>query len=130
MKYLSDYTQEAQTALFEKTGTFFAFGQKQFAEKVQPGVKYTQCGAGMICPAANTRELMTGLNAIHKAAVKLDIKENGLHGKGIIYRELANHECWYTGDISDAIDALEPYRVTIAEIQKVYRDNFEEASNW
>lgn len=32
MKYLSDYIQQPQTALFDELGAFFAFSNKQFDE--------------------------------------------------------------------------------------------------
>jgi hypothetical protein len=41
MKYLTDYTQEAQTKLFEEKGVFFAFSNKQFEEQRKEGIKYT-----------------------------------------------------------------------------------------
>ena len=40
MKYLSDYMEHKQTALFKETGAFFAFSNKQFAESKNPKVKY------------------------------------------------------------------------------------------
>ncbi|MGR5097050.1 DUF7659 family protein, partial [Vibrio maritimus] len=46
MKYLSDYTQEKQTALFNETGAFFAFSNQQFDEAKKDGVKYCRITMG------------------------------------------------------------------------------------
>jgi len=35
MKYLSNYTQGAQTSLFIEKGVFFAFSKEQFEEQKQ-----------------------------------------------------------------------------------------------
>ena len=104
MKYLSDYMQEAQTELFESTGSFFAFGNKQFNEAKKPNVKYVSLGAGLICPKHNVKTLMKGLEKIHKNSIKQDVQENG-HIK-IIEREFFNHESQITRDYSNAMEAL------------------------
>ena len=118
MKYLSRYIEDAQTKLFNDTGTFFAFSDKQFNEGIKEGVKYTFMGAGMICPVENVKTLIAGLDAIHEAGIKADIAENGI--EAIIARELSNHEAYYTYDISDTVDSLEGYNVTNEQIQDVF----------
>ena len=40
MKYLSSYTQDKQTALFDETGAFFAFSQQQFDDAKIEGLIY------------------------------------------------------------------------------------------
>lgn len=45
MKYLSHYIQDAQTALFNKTGAFFAFSQEQFNDAKKDGITYVALGA-------------------------------------------------------------------------------------
>ena len=114
MKYLQDYQEKAQTALFEKTGAFFAFSTSQFNEQKKEGVKYVSLKAGLICPTENVEELINGLYSIYKGAIKKDLKENGK--EGIIKRELYNHECFYTHDISSAFDILKDYGFTKEEI--------------
>jgi len=118
MNYLSDYINDAQTELFNKVGAFFAFSNKQLEEKIKQGVKYANMGAGLICPVENAKELTSGLSNIQDKGIAKDIAENGI--KAIIKRELYNHECYYTGDISDAIDVLEQYDITPEQIIEVF----------
>ncbi len=115
MKYLSDYIEDKQTALFEKTGAFFAFGNDQLKEKAQPDTKYVSMGVGLICPKANAKELDEGLNLIHQQGIAEDIKENGI--KAIIHRELGNHEAQITYDIDDTLMALGGYGITEEQVQ-------------
>jgi hypothetical protein len=116
MKYLSDYMNDKQTALFKETGAFFAFSKKQFCEQKKDGVVYNSLGAGMICPKDNAEKLMTGLETIAKDAIQEDIAENGI--KAIIHRELGNHECQITMDITDAFEALDGYDITRDQISE------------
>jgi len=115
MNYLSNYTDEKMTALFNRTGTFFAFSNKQFDEAKTDDVKYTSCGAGMICPTDNVDTLMTGLETIHSAGIAADMAENG--AKAIIHRELANHEAQICGSIESTLDALAGYPITREDVQ-------------
>jgi hypothetical protein len=39
---------------------------------------------------------------------------------------LINHEAYYTGDIEDTIDALSGYNVNREQVEKVYKDTYEE----
>lgn len=121
MKYLSDYTNEAQTELFDRVGAFFAFGEEQFLkalEKVKPllkeGEKIVSLGAGMYCRKSKASELVEGLERISEAAYQLDIKENGI--KGIIHREFGNYECQITGEYDVVIERLEPYGITAEQV--------------
>jgi hypothetical protein len=119
MKFLQDYQEEKQSALFERLGAFFAFSNEQFNEAKKPNVKYYNCGAGLICPKENAAELMKELADIHKAAIKQDLEENGK--EAIILRELYNHECFYTGDYSDCVEKLKLYPgITPEDIKKAY----------
>ncbi len=79
----------------------------------------------MICPKENAKEFIDTLHSIHKGAIKKDIKENGKDA--IIKRELYNHECFYTGDISDVVDKLKPYGFTIEEIREIYNIEYPKA---
>lgn len=119
MKYLSDYTKDATSIAMEKYGAFFAFSVSQFNEKRVEGVAYAQDGSGMIAPKENFKALVEELNKIHEDGIKQDIAENGI--EAIIRRELNNHECDYTGDVTDAVDALEGYGVSHEQVLNVYR---------
>jgi hypothetical protein len=120
MKYLSDYIQDAQTKLFNETGAFFAFSNKQFNEQKQEGKTYVNCGAGMLCPKENVQSLIDGLDEIAKNGIAQDIKENGK--TAIIRRELYNHEAFYTYDIDSTVAALDGYGFTREEIAGVFRE--------
>lgn len=118
MKYISDYIQDAQTQAFKDAGAFFAFSNKQLDEQKEPGITYTAMFAGLVCPVDNAKELVTALGDIHDAGIAQDIEENGI--KGIIHRELANHEAQITNDIEDTFDALEQYGITREAIDAEY----------
>jgi len=128
MKYLNNYVQDEQTKLFDKTGTFFAFGNDQFVKGIEKNVKplglskpvkITDCGAGMFTPSVNYKELADGLKNINTAGIKQDIAENGINN--IIHRELANHECQISMDITDAVEKLEDYGITRKQIREQWK---------
>lgn len=125
MKYLQEYQEAKQTDLFNSTGAFFAFSMKQFNEQKQSGTKYVNCGHGMLCPKPNVDALIDGLGRINKEAIKKDIAENGI--KAIIRRELYNYECFYTGDMTDAINALKSYNITNKQIREIYAIEYPKA---
>ena len=126
MKYLSDYMEAKQTALFKKTGTFFAFNKEQYEQGKKDNTTYINLGQGMLTEKANVKEVINGLNKIYKDSIKQDIKENGKDS--IILRELYNHEAFYVGSIEDTIHKLEDYPFTKNDILKVYQKNYEEAT--
>lgn len=123
MKYLSHYLERATSMAIENAGAFWAFGQDQFNEQKKECVKYSNCGAGLVCPTENVAALRERLKKITSAAVKRDLKENGV--KGVVLRELSNHECGYTGDIEPAVAALAIYGIERDEIRKLYNENRE-----
>ena len=120
MKYLKDYTQDKQTKLFEETNTIFAFSNKQFEEQQKEGVKYVNCGRGMLCDERYVKNLIDGLDNIYKNGIKQDIKENGI--EKIILRELRNHEAYYTCEIDDTFESLKHYGITEKQIWKMYNN--------
>ncbi len=119
---LYNYTQAAKTELFNSTGAFFAFGNKQFDEAKKEGVKYVSMGAGLVCPKENAQELSYGLDVIQAAGIKVDLAENGV--KKIIHRELANYETQLTNDISDTVYALSDYGITKEQIAAEYPEYY------
>lgn len=123
MKNLSEYMEEAQTALFKKYGVFFAFSSKQFMEQHTEGVTYVSMGAGMYAPKEHGDAVHKELGEIYKAGIKQDVEENGIHA--ITERELANHEVYWTGDITPAADALEDYPgIDHAYIYRVHNETY------
>lgn len=127
MKYLQDYMEDKQSALFAKTGSFFAFSKKQFEESKKDGVKYVSIGGGLLCPKENAKELVDSLGIIWNEAVKQDLKESGK--EGIIKRELYNHECFYTGDYSAAYDAVSHYGFTLEDVKRQYYKELPKINN-
>lgn len=125
MKYLSDYMEQAQTELFNKTNTFFAFSDKQFKEQYTEGIKYVDMGQGMITPTEYVKEVIETLHTIYHKAMAQDLKENGI--EGVIKRELENHETYYTNDLEPAMEALKDYpEITQKDIIKVYQRKWNE----
>ena len=122
MKSLTEYIQDKQTALFKEMGVFFAFSNEQFAKSKTPikkGSKYVSFGSGGYLPSYNLDEFIEKHEKIVTSGIAQDIKENGI--EGIIKRELANYECFYTGDIEDCVDALKRYDITAEQILEVYK---------
>ena len=128
MEYLSNYMQEKQTELFNKTGTIFAFSQEQFNEKAKKDIKYVNLGQGMLTPDENYIEVIETLEKIYKDSIKQDLEENGKDK--IILRELLNHEAFYVGSIEDTIHKLEDYPITEDEISFIYQKNWAKYSDY
>jgi len=122
MKYLSDYVQGKQTALFEETGAFFAFSKDQLDEQTVKGTKYYSLGSGMFCPQDTTERLETGLTSIHEQGIAQDLAENGK--VAIIWREFANHEVQIGGDITDVVDIMKDYGIDEADVVGEYGGYF------
>ncbi len=107
------------TALFEKTGTFFAFSNEQFEKNKTPlreGEKYVAIGGGGYLPKGNRAELDAGFAEIEKW-YDGEIADNGLGEEEVMY-EIHNHECYYTGDFEDVIEMFEG-KYTREEIMKI-----------
>ncbi len=107
MRYLNDYLDETQTALFDELGIFFAFSPEQFNEGRTEGVKYVQMDGGFLCPKSNIKEFLERYEKVLNTAIAEDVKENG--APGIIEREFFNHEAQLTMDLTDTKAALQPY---------------------
>ena len=118
--------EEKQTQLFKECGLFWAFSNQQFAENKTPlkeGEKYVSIGAGGYLPKGNVDTFLNGMKEQDKWYAA-EVKANkGARRANIVY-ELANHESYYTGDISAALSALgEEY--TRKEVMKVYLEERE-----
>jgi len=113
--------EEKQTQLFKECGLFWAFSNQQFAENKTPlkeGEKYVSIGAGGYLPKGNLDAFLKGMKEQDKW-YKAEIKANKGARRANIAYELANHEAYYTGDISDAMEALGK-EYTKKEVLKVY----------
>lgn len=120
---ITDLKAEKQNkvdALITSCKVFFAFSNEQFTSNMptlEEGDKIVSMGAGGYLPKSQVQNWIDGMDAIgkwYKGATK-SIK---LRKQNIAY-ELSNHEAYYTGDISDTLDALgEDY--TRAEVLEVF----------
>jgi hypothetical protein len=124
MKYLNDYTEDPITEILHEYGAFFAFNEKQFNEQKKENTKYISMGMGLLCPKGKHLQLIDDINAIGKKGIKEDIQENGI--ENIIYRELCNHEAFYTGSLGDTFEALQGYGITLKQVSKVFNDHKDE----
>lgn len=125
---LGHYTEQAMSKAFDDTGSFFAFSEEQFKEKAKPGVKYVRVAefSGLISPDGQAKACVIAIGAAVDEAIKRRLADHTR--ERIIEYELSNYESWYTGDISDAVGALESHGITEAEVLAVYRkerDNHE-----
>tara|TARA_Y100001963_G_scaffold109112_1_gene150796 strand:- start:191 stop:592 length:402 start_codon:yes stop_codon:yes gene_type:complete len=126
MKYLSEIMEEKQTELFNKYNVFFAFNDEQFKEglnkyNLTKDDKITNMKNGVFCPSKHVKDFINDHYNHYKNSIKEDMKQ----GKDkVILRELSNHECFYTGDISDCVSTLKDYPIKRGEIIKVYRKNY------
>ncbi len=118
MKTLNNYIDQSRTELLDAMGAFFAFSSEQFDQNKQEGVVYCNLGAGLIAPKETAKALIDGLEDVTRSGIKQDLADNGK--QAIIQRELDNHECFYTGDITDCVDALSGYEITQEDIRKVF----------
>ena len=116
-KPLSDYIHDEQTELFKQYGAFFAFSDKQFDERAEPGVDYVSVGAGLLCPQDVVKELLAKLDDLIRTAIEKHKKD--FSKERIIRYELANHEYAITGSIEETQCALDGYGFTADEILKV-----------
>jgi hypothetical protein len=126
MKYLSEIMEKRQSELFKNKKVFFAFSGEQFKEGIKKSnltkeTKMVNMGQGMFCPSENVKEVIDQMDLIYKESIAEDMRQ----GKGkVILRELYNHECFYTGDITDCIEKLSDYPITEEEIKNVYFKNY------
>jgi len=121
---LAELKKENETKLdllFKECGVFFAFSNDQFNENKTPladGDKYVSMGAGGYLPKSKVDAYIQGskdINKGFKAGIK---KSKSLRYENIAY-ELANHEAYYTGEITDTLEALGS-EYTAKEVWEVY----------
>lgn len=129
MKYstVRDQEQAKYSKLMTDCGVFWAFSNDQFKENktaLLPGEKYVSIGGGGYMPKHSADQFVKGMAAIEKWA-KAAVKD----ATEVILYELRNYECFYTGDIADAMPRLTELGYTAAEVKKVYHSNREFALN-
>jgi len=127
LRELNQIQEQKHTDLFNKCGLFFAFSNEQFTENKTPlkeGEKYVSIGAGGYLPKGNVKMFKDGMKDIkkwYKDEIKAGKAE--LRKAKIVY-ELSNYESYYTGDITDALQAL-GNDYTEAEVMAIYNEQRE-----
>lgn len=107
--------------LFAKYRGFFAFSQEQFEEAKKKDIKYVSRGGGLFHEWGKSKEFDEDYKLIITKAIAQDLKENGK--EAIIERELSNHECYFSYDVSDAVEKLKEYGITYDEIRAEFEKN-------
>ena len=118
MKYLSHYINDLREKIFNELGAFFAKNEIEYNDKIVAGKKYVSLGKGYFVPKENEVRFIKEINSITEKAIKMDLQENGK--TGVIERELENHDCFITMDISICINKLKAYNISSHEIEGVY----------
>lgn len=123
LQELKKQKEDKITQLIKDVRMFFAFSTQQFQEnktEKEESEKYVHIGVGAYLPKSQVENYISGIENINKW-YKATIKGNKLRKQEIAY-QLNNYECYYTGDISDALEALGS-EYTEAEVMAVYREN-------
>ena len=103
---------------------FFAFSNEQFKEKKTPlkeGEKYVRLSRSGFIPEGNIKIYKDKLKEWDGLKEKL-YKENTTPYQEIAYH-LANHECFYSGDITVVVGLLSG-KYSYEEIYKVYKQEY------
>jgi hypothetical protein len=133
IKELKQKRQDMYSFAFNELGVFFAFNNEQFNESVNKlkdkkllldNEKVAPIGAGGYIPSKNLNAFLSECKKIEKW-YKFQVKELKDAKKDLILHELKNYECFYSSDISDALEVLIPLGIKKNEIEKVYQDNFQ-----
>jgi hypothetical protein len=128
---LKDHKEEMYSIVLKDSGVFFAFNNEQFQKGMNnlkengillDGEKLTSMCAGGYLPSKNVDSFMSESEKIEKW-YKSKVKELKDGKKDLILYELKNYECFYTNDISDALEILLPLGITKKEVIKVYNEN-------
>lgn len=128
-KVKAEYQRRYDVAM-EEAGLFWAFSNEQFEKNKTPkrdDEKYVSIGAGGYMPRHKWDQFKIDTEAADawkKAATK---KLNPEQREADILYELNNYECFYTGEMEPAMDALKDW-YTYEEVQAVFKKNFSVAS--
>jgi hypothetical protein len=112
--------QDKVTKFMDGCGIFFAFSNEQFVKNRTPlaeGEVYVALGAGAYIVKSKVSAYQSGMKQL-TAEYKKEVTDNKLRKANILH-ELNNHECFYTGDVEDALDALGS-DYTLEEVMEVF----------
>lgn len=121
-KQLKAEIQTRYSELFHECGVFWAFSIEQFKRQAPKGVKLVSIGMGGYLPKDNYQRLTDGLKAItnYEKGMRKQIKAED----AILY-ELRNYECFYTGEIDEAVEALANLGYTYEQVREVYKKHYD-----
>lgn len=123
-KTLQEKKDDLLSSVYEKYGTFFAFGQSQFDEQKKEGVIYVSLGYGMISPKETSNEMLRELDKAISKGIELEKLSKSKHE--IIKYHLSNYECYYIGDCTEAINHCKAFGYTEDDVLKVYKETYAE----
>lgn len=120
--------EKLYNSIMSENKVFWAFSKEQLEEgKKKIGIKdnkdLTSIGMGGFMPKTNADKMFKALSAEDKR-YKKELREAKEAKKQAILYELKNHECFYTGDISDVVDKFKGI-FTKKDIQKVYKTTYQ-----
>jgi len=119
------YSRELESKKVDDLNTechvFWAFNQDQLTEgmkknPIENGDKFVSMGAGGFLPKSCVNKWIAGMKAITKWT-----KESKKNDKQVITYELNNYECFYQGDIEDAMPRLSELGYTREQVKKVFQ---------
>lgn len=119
--------QDKVGEILKANGVFFAFSDAQFHENKTPledGDKYVSIGAGGYMPKSKAATFWAEMEAANKEK-NAQVRASRKSLEDAIKYELANHECWYTGDISDVVEMFKG-TATKKQIFNVYKKYYHE----
>lgn len=115
--------EKHQSKVFKKYFAFFAYSNKQFEEGKNINFKYVSLGSGLYAPKEFAIKIIEKLDSIYKNAIEK--RKATTSKKDIIWYELANYETQLTGDLTDAMEALEGYGYSEEEIKEEYKKYYD-----
>lgn len=118
--------QEKLTQLIDEVGAFFAFGENQLQlALIKHNYKKEELvnvGMGLIMPKVNVKTYIEKSKELQKW-FNNEIKK--LDKNQIIRYELNNYECYYSGEIDEAMPILSEYGFTSEQVLKVLHNKKE-----
>lgn len=122
--------QAKMSEVLERNKVFFAFSELQLVEGLatinEKRENVTSLGSGAILPKENVTKYLDEMLEIsgwfNNEVKKLNVNE-------VIRYELNNYECYYTGDIEDAMGVLKNYGLTREQVSTVFH-NKKAVINW
>jgi hypothetical protein len=116
-----DYIKDDLTRLFSDTGAFYAFSESQYNEQAQKGVRYVRAQMGLYVPMGEKyKQFFDRLDAIYTDKGAEFFQLQGL--EKIAKYEFWNYETAYTGDTSDAREALAKWQTYTGLTDSEYQD--------